>query len=63
MNESEINYGKEILEKFGVTEEWIESSAKDYEDGTYEENDIESPIIIGSPDISGKFLKISKDYA
>ena len=45
---------KEILDKFGVTEEWIEENAKQYEDGTFELSDASSPIYYGVPNILQK---------
>ena len=42
---------QKILDKFGVTEEWIEENAKQYEDGTYELSDPSSPIYYGGPKI------------
>ena len=40
---------QEILEKFGVSEEWIERSAETYESGTFSPSSPDSPIFYGSP--------------
>ena len=40
---------QKILDKFGITEEWIEENAKQYEDGTFELSDDSSPIHYGKP--------------
>ena len=45
---------KEILDKFGVTEEWIEENAKQYEEGTFELSDPSVPIYYGGPKILHK---------
>ena len=42
---------KEILDKLGITEEWIEEDAKQYEDGTFELSGDYSPIHYGKPEI------------
>lgn len=45
---------KAILDKFGVTEEWIEENSKQYEDGTFELSGPSSPIFYGTPNILQK---------
>ena len=42
---------KNILDKFGISEEWIEQNAKQYESETFELSAPESPIFYGSPNI------------
>ena len=42
---------QKILDKFGITEEWIEEDAKQYEDGTFELSGDFSPIHYGKPEI------------
>ena len=42
---------QKILDKFGITEEWIEEDAKQYEDGTFELSDPSVPIHYGKPEI------------
>ena len=49
---------KEILKKFGVTEEWISESAEKYEKGEFELSEPSSPIFYGTPNI----LKKNEQY-
>ena len=42
---------KRILDKLGVTEEWIEQDALQYENGTFELSGDSSPICYGKPAI------------
>ena len=49
---------KKILDKFGVTDEWINKNAEQYESGTFELSDATSPIFYGKPEI----LKANQQY-